>query len=276
MGGLPRPAPRAQTEDVSRSLGRRFALALAGAALGAAVLPAPAFGASTAVNDLLPDLRVARLTNLVVQTSSSGHRLLRFTSVIVNVGRGPLVLRGTRSSTSVSQMAVRQRIYRDNGTSWWLSTPYVMGYAGDGHDHWHVQRIASYELRPLSNLSATPLRGAKVGFCFFDTTAYRLSLPGAPQSLRYPQSLCGTRSSLSASMGLSVGWGDKYPWNFAWQWIDITGLKGGDYRVCVTADPQDWFAEIEQLNNSTWADIRISSTGSSVQVLRWSMSRCGP
>lgn len=247
------------------------------AALAAAVVPAQvARGASAAVNDLLPDLRVARVTNWTVQTTSSGHRLLRFTSVLTNVGRGPLVLRGSRPSTSVAEMTVRQRIYRDNGTSWWLNTPSVMRYAGDGHNHWHVQRIASYELRPLSNLAATPLRGAKAGFCFFDTTAINLSLPSAPQSPRYAQSLCGVRSSLTASMGLSVGWGDKYPWNFAWQWIDVTGLKGGDYRVCVTADPQDWFAEVEQRNNSTWTDIRIASTGSIVQVLRYGYAYCGP
>lgn len=255
--------------------GRSLLLALAGAALAAAIAPAPAaMGATTAVNDLLPDLRVARLSSFTIQTSASARRLLRFTSVIVNVGRGPLYLRGRRASTSATEMQVSQRINMDNGGTWWLRTPAVMRYAGDGHNHWHVQRIASYELRPLSNLSATPLRGAKVGFCFFDTTAYRLSLPGAPQSARYPQSLCGVRTSLSASMGLSVGWGDKYPWNFAWQWIDITGVKAGDYRVCVTADPQDWFAEIEQLNNTTWTDIRIGSTGSTVRVLRNGWSQC--
>ena len=255
---------------------RPLLLALVGAALAATIAPFPAAGATAAVNDRLPDLRVAGLSSLTVQTSSSGRRLLRFTSVLVNVGRGPLVLRGTRPWSSATEMLVSQRIYRDNGTSWWLRTPAVMRYAGDGHDHWHVQRIADYELRPMSNLSATSLRGAKVGFCFFDTTPYRLSLPGAPQSRRYAQSLCGVRASLTASMGLSVGWGDKYPWNFAWQWIDITGVRAGDYRVCVTVDPHDWFAEIEQLNNSTWSDIRISATGSTVRVLRSGWSRCWP
>jgi lysyl oxidase len=257
---------------VPRLPARRVALGLASAALASALLPLPAF----AVNDRLPDLRVARLADFRVQTTASGHRLLRFTSMIVNVGRGPLVLRGTRSSTSASQMVVSQRIYTDAGTSWSLRTPAVLRYSGDGHDHWHVQRIVNYELKPRTNLSATPLRGAKVGFCFFDTNAYRLSLPGAPSSRQYAQSLCGTRSSLTASMGLSVGWGDKYPWNFAFQWIDVTGVKGGDYRVCVTADPEDWFAEVEQLNNSVWADVRFTSTGSAVTVLRYGWTRCWP
>jgi hypothetical protein len=243
---------------------------MASAALATSLLPAPAI----AVNDRLPDLRVARLTEFRVQTTSNDRRLLRFTSMLVNVGRGPLVLRGTRTSTSVAQMTVSQRIYTDAGTSWWLRTPAVMRFAGDGHEHWHVQRVARYELKPVANLAAAPLRGAKVGFCFFDTNPYRLSLPGAPQSRQYAQSLCGTRSSLSASMGLSVGWGDKYPWNFAFQWIDVTGLRSGDYRVCVTADPDDWFAETEQLNNGVWADVRMSATGSAVTVLRYGWTRC--
>jgi hypothetical protein len=52
--------------------------------------------------------------------------------------------------------------------------------------------------------------GAKHGFCFYDNWVYNLSLLKAPQNPRYVRTDCGTMLSLSVTMGLSVGWGDKY------------------------------------------------------------------
>jgi len=43
--------------------------------------PRPAYAAS----DVLPDLRMARLQNLQIETSN-GRKLLRFDSIIANVG----------------------------------------------------------------------------------------------------------------------------------------------------------------------------------------------
>ncbi|HYC72308.1 MAG TPA: lysyl oxidase family protein, partial [Opitutaceae bacterium] len=71
-------------------------------------------------------------------------------------------------------------------------------------------------------------------------------------------------------------WGDKYQWSLAFQWIDITGLRGGDYKVCVVVDAQDWFAELSQSNNYQWSDVRIPSSGSTVGVLRNGTSACAP
>jgi Lysyl oxidase len=87
---------------------------------------------------------------------------------------------------------------------------------------------------------------------------YRLWLPGAPSASVYGG--CGTAGDLRASTGLSVGWGDLYPAGIAFQWIDITGLKSGRYRLRATADPADWFAETNT-NNSTWVDLRLTSSG---------------
>jgi hypothetical protein len=63
-------------------------------------------------------------------------------------------------------------------------------------------------------------------------------------------------------MGLSVGWADNYPWWFAYQWIDITGLPGGIYRVRVTVDIQDYYDERVETDNCVWTRIRIPSPGS--------------
>ena len=68
--------------------------------------------------------------------------------------------------------------------------------------------------------SGTVGNGAKSGYCFMDTTAYRLSLAGAPQRSVYGGAGCGEQSSTNLSMGLSVGWGDRYGWTLSDQYVD--------------------------------------------------------
>ena len=50
---------------------------------------------------------------------------------------------------------------------------------------------------------------------------------------------------------------DVYPWDFAFQWIDISGVPDGSFRVCVTADPLGRFVETRDNNNQVWTNIRI-------------------
>ena len=66
--------------------------------------------------------------------------------------------------------------------------------------------------------------------------------------------------------GLSVGWGDIYHRSLPGQYIDITGLPNGLYRLSATADQADFFLESNDANNSTWVDLRIRDRG--VTVLR--------
>ena len=70
-------------------------------------------------------------------------------------------------------------------------------------------------------------------------------------------------------MGVSKNWGDTYPYTFKFQWVDITDLPNGDYRLRVIADPADvaggLFIESDETNNVGWAKIRIQ--GRQVTVL---------
>ena len=210
----------------------------------------------------LPDLRAARTTSFRIQTTAGGRRLLRFSSQMINFGDGPMELEGRRSSTS-SPWVVRQVIRHDDGSTTRETTDASLVYAGDGHDHWHVKHVMRYHLWS----TAGTLQDRKIGFCFFDTTARDLSLPGAPDTRRYFESSCGTRNSLVSRTGLSVGWGDTYPWDFAYQWIDITGLPGGTYTFRTTVDPYDQFREVSETNNCSWTTVRFTATGSSATVV---------
>ena len=78
------------------SMKRPAALILVGLAVatGLALGRPPAAGAAT---DRLPDLGMARLRDLSIDTTTRpGRRLLRFTTIIVNIGAGPFETIGRR------------------------------------------------------------------------------------------------------------------------------------------------------------------------------------
>jgi len=219
-----------------------------------------------AVADKLPDLRMARLRDFQVQTLTDGTRLLRFTTIIVNVGVGPFETRGRRTDLGTKTMSAAQVIYNDAGGSRTVATSATMIYSGDGHDHWHVKNLERYVLTSADG--SRRRTGAKTGFCFFDNTQHNLSLPGAPQSPIYTG--CGSQSALTVKMGLSVGWGDTYHYSLAGQYVDITGLPLGRYRLRVTADRANWFLEANNTNNFTWVDLDLTASG--VTIIRYGPS----
>jgi hypothetical protein len=237
--------------------------------VAAAVVLGPPGSAAAAARDLLPDLKMKPPVEMRIthQTTSRGpdRRLLRFTARMVNAGEGPFNVRGKRAcSTSACQMTLKQRIRRSDGSARSVPTnQHAKFNDGDGHDHWHVLDVERYMLIPIDTVGdqvVQSTRAAKVGFCFFDTNANRLSLPGAPQQPMYGKPGCASRhpESLRINEGLSVGWLDLYPWDIAAQWIDTTGLPNGHYLLCETADPNDAWLETHENNNEAWAHIQIT------------------
>jgi hypothetical protein len=254
----------ARTRTLRRPI-RVLASVLIGAAAVVAGLP-DGQPVSAAEGDRLPDLGMAYPTELRIEVGASGARRIRFTSMIVNTGAGPFET-GSSRLPGDSVMGVNQRIYNANGTIRKVVTKATARYAGDGHDHWHVQDIAHYELYAISRPDIALRRDSKVGFCFFDTTAYRLTLPRAPRTRQYSAAGCGKRASLFVKNGISVGWGDKYGAKLALQWISITDLPAGQYFLKVTVDPLRLFKEVRRGNNCKWLRIRIPATGSAVTVV---------
>jgi hypothetical protein len=212
---------------------------------------------ATAATDLPPNLQMAPLRDVQLETRDDGRHLLRFSAIIVNVGAGPFELHGSRAPGDTDMGTVTQRVYDTAGGSRAIATPATMFFAGDGHQHWHVRNLQFYELRPLDGQN-TLGTGAKSGFCFFDGVVNDLTLPGAPQFPHFLQ--CGEADSLAVTMGTSVGWGDIYEWSLPDQWIDVTGLPPGRYRLRAAADPDNWFVEQNDADNDTWLDVYIGET----------------
>ena len=214
--------------------------------LGLALAVTPfATAPSAAAGPLLPDLVMEPLTDVQIETTTDGRRLLRFTTVIANTGVGRFELLGSRPDTSSPTMTVSQVIYGGVNPAT-IATPATMYFAGDGHSHWHVTNLEEYTLERLDN-GVKVGTGSKGGYCFFDNVVHDLWLPGAPPSPYYTN--CGTTTSLTLRTGLSIGWGDKYAWFLPGQYIDITGLTSGNYRLRAIADPSDWFQEVNNANN---------------------------
>lgn len=211
--------------------------------------------------DYLPDLGMAHPRDLKVE-KSGGRKLLRYTAIVVNVGAGPFEVHGIRANTS-SPMTVTQRIYDDSAAGYHDTTVpgAEMFYSGDGHNHWHVRDLETGELLRRDNGSKVGAL-AKHGFCFYDNYRYNLSLLGAPLSPIYTS--CGTASSLHIVPGLSVGWGDSYPWSIAYQYIDITGVSNGHYRLQISASTALGFQESNYSNNVSWVDITLRANSAKI------------
>jgi hypothetical protein len=219
-------------------------------ALGLAASAAPASAA-----DRLPDLAMYKLSDFRIDKTPDHRRLLRYTTIIVNVGLGAFQAEGSRASSTEPDMSVVQRIVDDGGGSRVRPTSARMYWAGDGHEHWHLRDLETSTLNSVDT-RVTVGAAAKHGFCFFDNIKFNLLLDGAPYSAVYTG--CGTDPNvLNQTMGLSIGWGDAYYYYLVDQWVDITGLGPGRYRLTTTADEQNWFEESDELNNFTWTELQI-------------------
>jgi Lysyl oxidase/S-layer homology domain len=226
-----------------------------------ALVPAWSAPPAVAAADRLPNLKAARPSDFHI-VMLNGRRVLRFTSILVNVGAGPMEVLARRPSSS-SPWNVFQVIDNDAGGERRINTDATLHYAGDGHNHWHVEKMMAYHLWSGRGTRAD----RKVGFCFFDTTLWAPDLPRSPSSPYYRESWCGSRTALTSRTGISVGWADTYGWRLAYQWIDITGLPGGTYTVRAISDPREWFLETDETDGCGWTKVSFGSTGTSVKVV---------
>jgi hypothetical protein len=235
-------------------------LAILGTGIGAVRPLAPV--ARAGANDRLPDLRMAKLLDLRIQVTSTGRRLLRFSAMMQNGGAGAFELRSTRPNTA-TPWDINQVIFNDAAGSRQVDTVSKMSYGGDGHGHWHIERVVDSDLFS----SVRTVHGSKIGFCFFDTNRWAPGLTGSPSSPVYRETDCARQSELTSRMGLSVGWGDLYQWSLPFQWIDITGVPGGDYYLRAIVDARDEYLESSDTNNCSYTRVRFSTTGTSVTEL---------
>lgn len=208
---------------------------------------------------VLPDLTMPALTELIAATArDADEQQLLFTASIANRGPGPFLVNAVRGDER-GPWRVSQRFRERDGALTETVTPGDMTWGGHGHAHWHVRIGASYGLFALPG-SKEVRALEKVGFCFFDQKPFDTRLPGAPAVPLRPKTVCDGEGTLEIDMGLSAGWQDPYTWALPDQRIDITGLPDGRYRLVATADPDNWFRETNERNNTTWVEVRLTTS----------------
>jgi hypothetical protein len=270
--------PGAETED-GRMVGRRRLIGRLAvvAALLVAISGDAAAGPSGGAVELLPDLRMAHIYGIDLRTTPTGRTRLHFGTIGWNVGDGPIEARGRRIARGDLVMRVTQRIYDSGGGHRDRVTPAVMIYeTGDHHDHWHVRQFTVVQMYQRGNGTGDVYGLRKIGYCLLDARRMEDPPPNSPGTRVYPSSACGDSSSRRVRTGLSVGYGDDYPPDYAHQWMDVTGLAPGVYRICTTIDPLGEFVEKREGNNQRWTDVRIDLATDTVRVLATAVARCGP
>jgi len=247
---------------------RRITAALLAAIVSVPALFAmPAMAGTPTATALLPDLKMAPLFNLYVSNTQKGKKRLRFGTLVQNVGDGALEARGNKRVGSEMTRVV-QYIYRSDGTGYTVLKPKAeMYYAGDGHDHWHVEQVVTSKLTPMPGTGGTQRPGRKLNFCLVDSSKMTSDVP--PNQAPFPHYFgCGNKSSRAVTMGVSVGWGDIYGPELAYQAVDVTGLPVGSYKLCATVNRKGVWTEKadNHANNYYWVVVELNPSAGTVSV----------
>ena len=112
------------------------------------------------------------------------------------------------------------------------------------HGHYHFSGFATYAL--LDKDDKVVVEGRKQAYCMEDT---RQVHPG-------PNVGCGKLYDCY-NQGIQPGWSDLYGNTLDCQWLDITGVAPGDYKIQVTLNPNRAFEEVSHANNTATAPVTI-------------------
>jgi hypothetical protein len=212
----------------------------------------------TAERDLLlPDLTTLPPTDLRIRVNpADGHKLLRFTNSIMNIGPGGMELWGDTNPSS-GKMTVTQQIYNTDGST----EQRVVGefFFHPEHNHWHLGDFARYEIWSIGTdggLDSVVAVSNKISYCLRDDA--RSDIPGAASYQTYI-------SCNHEIQGISVGWIDIYRYHLPGQSIDITFLLDGIYALRSTVDPENRLWEENRANNTSILNIEIE--GNSVRIV---------
>jgi hypothetical protein len=247
-------------------------LALAGAGLAAGGLLVVSDDGAT---ELLPDLDQAVPSALSVVRVGDSDRVT-FRSAVDNVGRGPLVIEGSRTSRGEPSMSVRQAVRSSDGSTRTIDLPARMRYVRSAtHAHWHLLGFERYELRSASDGRLVG-RDRKTGFCLGDRydTRPAARIENEPPAAVWTEE-CGRDEPelLSVAEGISPGYGDDYAPRLEGQYLDVTSVPAGRYLVVHRANPDRTIRESDYGNNAASVLIALRRTTGETPTVRV-LARC--
>lgn len=213
------------------------------AALLALALLAPAAAAHDGeLPDLVSDPVSGPKLEVDASEGSPDRLLLRFHSWVHNDGAGPLEVRRPVAGDP-------EQVFRNASLEDVFSDPLGEGDLKfedtDGHNHWHLQRIAQYSLVSSDGSGSLVAPSMKAGFCLLDSDDV------ADRTGRVYWSQCGRNEpnpTEAVVMGVSSGWRDLYDRSLPFQWVDVSEVLPGSYTLRSVADPENVVEELVEDN----------------------------
>jgi hypothetical protein len=157
-------------------------------------------------------------------TGPGARRLLRFDLWTPNVGRGDIAL----------------------GSPTAPNRPPGMFEFGLCHNHWHLRGYADYRLFALDGREAAV--GHKQSFCIEDTEPYVEGAPPVEASQRF----------VCSNQGLHAGWADVYGRGLDCQYVDVTDVAPGTYRLRAAVNVERAITESRYDDNEATLVVEIT------------------
>jgi hypothetical protein len=223
------------------------------------ITPAPPSPTPTLYPDHyeLPDLQTLPPTDFHI-TGPESVRTLRFSSHVVNLGIGPLILIGSVEQAEGRVHAI-QRIRTTTGEMEEREIGYFVWFGW--HGHWHFEDFNLFELwtydddgEPVELLATN----GKASWCITETGIHQ----PLPEVYDEYAILGGCDSEMQA---LATGWVDTYESDLHGQELDLTGIPDGRYAFVSTVNPDGRILELDDSKNQLIVYLEIS--GYNVRVL---------
>ncbi len=212
---------------------------------------APAAPLTRVLPDLVSDPPEGPILQIYDYGSGDNHLLLRFNGYVHNRGSGALEMRGSLpSGTQMTSVAQRIRLVGGTYVDDTSRGAQIVYEDADGHDHWHLKDISRYTLWNQAK-TAQVAPSMKVGFCLEDSERRERNGPAAKVYTAALTSFCRNWEPQADStyQGVSAGWRDIYYKTVAFQWVDVSDVRPGVYRLGSRIDPQNVVIESNESNN---------------------------
>jgi hypothetical protein len=222
--------------------------------------PDPPPGSSCFISEMLED---------------GAQNCLRFDQIIANESRGPLELWfSVPSGSTDDEFPVRQRVHKSDGSTEDQDGGVV--HFHPIHSHYHFESFATTDLWASNaqgaRMGVTPVTGGKkVSFCVADIRIDKWGEKGdGPRTYMAPDCLFPAFSDADGDhyrQGLTPGWADVYDWYIPDQYIEVTGVSDGYYRLEFCADPESTIEERNEDNNCLVNHIRLTNMGTPARAV---------
>ncbi len=183
--------------------------------------------------------------------SAGTRRLLRFTTIVPNIGVGDLVVGSPTAPENASFFTFSpcHRHYHFNAYA-----AYRLWTTG-AFQQWQLLRqqfpdaLSADLLTQYPSIASGMVAGHKMAFCIADVIRFHVPGLSPPGPAKYS----------CANQGISTGWADVYDFRIEGQWIDVTDVPPGEYVLEVEANPQRLLQESNYRNNAGWEIIDLKA-----------------